>query len=194
LPPLSHKFYLASNSPRRLELLQLISIHPIVISPDFDEIFSGDVPPSELAIRLASGKLNSVKEKVPEGLVLSADTLVIFENQILGKPANHQEAEEMLRLLSGNWHSVITGFSLLNKGNGRIINRFSHTRVHFRNLAEYEIAEYIESGSPFDKAGGYGIQDSFGAIFVDEIAGDFYNVVGLPLAEVYKAIKEITGD
>lgn len=194
MPPLSHKFYLASNSPRRLELLQLISIHPIVISPDFDEIFSGDVPPSELAIKLASGKLDSVRDKVPEGLVLSADTLVIFGNQILGKPANHHEAEEMLRLLSGNWHSVITGFSLLNKGNGRIINRASQTRVHFRNLAEYEIAEYIESGSPFDKAGGYGIQDSFGAIFVDEIAGDFYNVVGLPLAEVYKAIKEITGD
>lgn len=194
MPPLSHKFYLASNSPRRLELLQLISINPIVVKPDFDEVLRNNIPPKQLAIELASGKLNSVKNRVSDGLALSADTLVILGSQNLGKPSNHQEAEEMLRMLSGQWHAVITGFTLYNPFNKREISRTAETRVHFRELENYEIEEYIASGSPFDKAGGYGIQDSFGAIFVDQIEGDYYNVVGLPLAEVYRAIKEIIHD
>ncbi|MCC6548543.1 MAG: septum formation protein Maf [Ignavibacteriaceae bacterium] len=194
MPPFTRKFYLVSNSPRRLELLNLISIHPIVVSPEFDEQFSDGVFPQELALQLAKGKLNSVRAKVSDGLALSADTLVILGSRILGKPSNHSEAEEMLRLLSDQWHSVITGFSLWNSFNNRRINRAIETRVHFRSLEQFEINEYIESGSPFDKAGGYGIQDSFGAIFVDKIEGDFYNVVGLPLSEVYRAIKEILHD
>lgn len=191
MPSFTHKFYLASNSPRRLELLQLISIYPVVISPDFEEILSDKIPPSTLAAQLAIGKLQSVKERISEGLVLSADTLVIMGEKILGKPSNHDEAEQMLRMLSGQWHSVITGFALWNSLDHKEIIRTVETKVHFRNLESAEIDEYVTSGSPFDKAGGYGIQDSFGAIFVDKIEGDFYNVVGLPLAEVYRAIKEI---
>lgn len=194
MPPLSHNFYLASNSPRRLELLQLISIQPIVISPSFDEFLNDEIPPEQLATELAKGKLNSVKNRVSDGLALSADTLVIHESKNLGKPADPKEAAEMLRKLSGTWHSVITGFALWNPFNGSEINHTVTTQVHFRNLEQSEIEEYVKSGSPFDKAGGYGIQDSFGAIFVDKIEGDFYNVVGLPLAEVYRSIKEILND
>lgn len=189
---IAEKIYLASNSPRRLQLLQLLNIFPDVLVPSFDENIPYEPNASDYAVDIALGKLRSITFQETSGIVISADTVVQLSGQYLGKPENLSEAETMLRSLSGNWHEVVTGCAVKNLKNDNITTIFESTRVHFRVLRDSEITDYAESGLCFDKAGAYGIQDPFGAVFVDRIEGDFYNVMGLPISRLYSTLLSIT--
>jgi septum formation protein len=186
-----YKIVLASKSPRRAKLLKQINLNFKVISAEIDEIVKKDEKPSDVVKRLASEKLDAVKPKVKEGIIVSADTIVVLDNKIIGKPKNEKDAEKILKSLSGRTHFVYTGFSILNLYNEKRITRVEKTAVTFRELNTAEIKDYIKTGSPMDKAGAYGIQDDFGAVFVKKISGCYYNVVGLPLMNFYKSLTGI---
>ncbi|HCF49794.1 MAG TPA: septum formation inhibitor Maf [Syntrophomonas sp.] len=181
---------LASQSPRRKTLLELIglrfSCNPADVDESFDN-FNGD--PAAACLELAASKARAVAAQEPEALIIAADTIVVVDNRILGKPRDKWEAFEMLSLLSGREHRVITGLCVLNTCNGSIQAASEITRVRFRNIQEDEIWAYIASGEPLDKAGSYGAQ-GLGAVFVDHIDGCFYNVVGLPLHTLYFMLKK----
>lgn len=180
---------LASQSPRRISLLRQIGIQPMVIAADVEEDFRSDETPIETALRLSLKKVRAVEGNVKEGIIVGADTIVVLDGQLLGKPEDEHDAHRMLRLLSGKTHSVITGFALLDMPTRTWATDYEETRVTFRELPDEEIAEYISGGSPMDKAGAYGIQDDYGAVFVTRIEGCFYNVVGFPLAKFYSRLQ-----
>lgn len=150
--------------------------------------------PEEYAQTLAFLKAKEVSKRHRNALVIGADTIVVQNNTILGKPVDENEAHSMLRTLSGSEHDVVTGLCLLttdmNYESEKKETIAVTTRVRFDELTDQEIKDYIDSGSPFDKAGGYGIQDDWGAIFVREIEGDFYNVVGFPINRFYGLLKQ----
>lgn len=180
---------LASQSPRRRELLAGFISEFEVIADNSEEIVIPDVPPEETVRRLALQKAENVAEKcAPNALVIAADTIVYIDGRILGKPAGEEEAAEMLHMLSGREHHVCTGFAVVDKKIGKTLCDFERTVVRFRHLSEEEIARYIKSGEPMDKAGAYGIQD-IGALFVEGIRGDYFNVVGFPLCALSKMLK-----
>lgn len=184
--------YLASKSPRRRKLLKLLNIKFKAISVDLDETIKNGEAPINAVKRIALEKLDAARLHLKKGLIITADTVVVIDNKIIGKPKDEADAKKILKKLSGNTHEVFTGFALYNsKSNKRIVD-YEGTKVTFRKLDEVEILEYIKSGSPMDKAGAYGIQDDFGAVFIEKINGCYYNVVGLPLAKLYKRLKEIT--
>lgn len=169
---------LASGSPRRRELLdQMGLIYKIDVS-DADESFSGS--PEDMVLELSKRKAEAVSERHPNSLVLAADT-VVFYGEILGKPHTSERAAQMLHMLSGNWHDVYTGLTLIDTVSGRIMSRADRTRVHFVSLSDAEIQHYSETPEPLDKAGGYAIQGKAG-MFIDRIEGSYSNVVGLPMA------------
>ena len=126
-------------------------------------------------------------------MIIGADTIVVFNGRILGKPANKKEAARMLRLLSGNEHRVFTGLAMIDKRKQFIYRTFEITFVKFRKLTGKEIAFYTSTGSPLDKAGAYGIQDDFGSTFVERIRGDYFNVVGLPILKTYLGLEKHLG-
>lgn len=177
---------LASASPRRQELLKLIFDDFSVIAADIEEIVPPEITIENAPVFLARQKAMHIAKEHTDSLVIGADTSVICDGKILGKPKSKAEAREMLRLLSNNTHKVITGCALAF--NGKISSFSSVTEVEFLSLSEKEIEEYIEGSEPYDKAGGYGIQ-SKGGLFVKRINGDYFNVVGLPLAELNRVIK-----
>ena len=182
-------FILASGSPRRNHLLTVTGFRFTVTPPDVDESVIKGESAEEMVTRLALEKGIVVSHQHPEALVLSADTCVVLQGEILGKPASHDEACDMLRRLSGRRHIVHTGIALVHKQSGRSVRRVETTAVDFAPLSEAELRSYVEGGSPMDKAGGYGIQDDSGAFFVQGIEGDFYNVMGLPLRLLYVTLK-----
>lgn len=192
-----YKFILGSNSPRRKELLQMIGLEFEVIVSDVDE----DIPHTDnypLYVNfLSEAKAKSVMQictnKFDKYIILAADTIVVNNGNILNKPANFDEAFSMLSELSDNTHRVFTGFTIIIHENGKqtIINDFEVTEVTFRKLSDIEITDYINTGSPMDKAGSYGIQEDLGAVFVSKINGCYYNVVGLPLQKIYVKLADI---
>lgn len=135
--------------------------------------------------RLALEKAREVASRVSRGSVVGADTIVVLEGSVLGKPRDPRQARIMLRRLSGRTHTVYTGIALVDAATGRSTSFYERTRVTFRNITTTEIREYVRTGSPLDKAGAYGIQDDFGAVFVEKVSGCFYNVVGFPLSRFY---------
>ena len=175
------RILLASTSPRRTHLLAQMGIVHEVVAPDYEEKHSTLLPPQELVMKLAHGKAASVAVKHTDCIVLGADTLVFYENQPLGKPSSAEEAKAMLRKLAGKTHDVYTGVALVHENANRSVSDFRHVRVTMRMLRDEEIAWYVKTGEPMDKAGAYSIQ-GIGAPFITEIHGDFYAVVGLPLA------------
>ncbi len=187
-------FVLASRSPRRRRLLEQIGLDFDVDVSDVDESVAIDAEPSSLTETLARRKADDVARRRPEALTLGADTVVVFDGQIMGKPADASEASEMLRQLSGNTHVVYTGIALLHPRSDRAHTTSEATRVTFGEMDDDEISAYVASGSPMDKAGGYGIQDDRGALFVERIDGDYYNVVGLPLRTFYRTMRESFSD
>lgn len=191
----NRKIVLASASPRRKQLLEQLSLNFIVNVSNFDESNLYYENPSDYVINLAKGKAEAVSknQSLSDYIVIAADTTVYFESEYLNKPENELEAKAMLKRLSNNWHSVYSGIYIIDNTNKEVYSDFSETKVKFRELNDSEIEYYIKSGSPLDKAGSYGIQDDFGAVFVEEIIGDYYNVVGLPLVKLYKILKEIVG-
>lgn len=181
---------LASGSPRRREILEQIGIEFIVCVSDVKEVIT-KTNPDQVVLELAEQKGEFVAKQFKEGIILSADTIVSAKGQILGKPQGKEEAYEMLQCLSGQTHSVYTGVCILRKEKGQITGKklfFEETKVEMYPLTEQEIQNYIEDGEPLDKAGAYGIQGK-AAIFVKAIQGDYYNVVGLPVARVYQELK-----
>ncbi len=185
------QIYLASSSPRRKRLLQQLNIPFKTFSVDIDEKIKKNESPVRAVKRLSLEKMDMAKKIVKRGIIITADTIVVLDNQIIGKPKNKKDAKKILKKLSGRTHKVYTGFSVFNSVNGKIITEYEKTFVKFRELNKKEIVDYISTGSPMDKAGAYGIQDDFGAVFVEKINGCYYNVVGLPLTKVYKSLLKV---
>ena len=179
---------LASASPRRLELLNLLNIYPDVKIPELDEIPVEGELPGNFVSRIAYEKGRSIAEKNnSENLTISADTIVLLDNMIIGKPSGREDAFKMLKLLAGKEHKVITGISLIYRGDKRIKN--SMTEVKFSQLSDKEIEYYLDTEIFLDKAGAYAIQGN-ASIFVERINGCYFNVMGFPLNLFYSLIRE----
>jgi len=185
------QIYLASKSPRRRKLLKQIAVKFKSLSLDLNEDIIDGEHPVRTVKRLALHKSDAAIKKIKSGIVITADTIVVLNNEIIGKPKNKKDAFDILSRLSGKTHSVYTGFVICNTSTGRKIVDYEKTKVTFRKLLPEEIRNYIKTGSPMDKAGAYGIQDDFGCLFIDKIAGDYYNVVGLPLVNLYNILKRL---
>ena len=183
--------YLASKSPRRKKLLKQLNLKFKTIDLHFHEKVNDKEYPVSIVRRLSIEKLNKALLKIKKGIIITADTIVVIDNHILGKPKNKIDAKRILKKLSGRTHIVYTGFSIYNSENNKIISDFEKTLVTFRKLTNQEIDDYISTGSPMDKAGADGIQDDFGAVFIEKIDGCYYNVVGLPLAKLYHNLLRI---
>ena len=181
---------LASASPRRRLLLKQIGLTFRVLPSRVDERFSRKETPSQNVKRIALEKAQDVASRLTRGIVIGADTIVVIGSRILGKPDGPGEAASMLRALSGKKHVVHTGFALVDARTGKWLTDAVRTEVTFRRLAEAEIRSYVSSGSPLDKAGAYGIQDDYGAVFVEKVNGCFYNVVGFPLERFFRRLQE----
>ncbi len=182
------KIILASASPRRKELLGKITTNFSVIVSGEDEK-GVKAPPESLCQALAKQKAGAVAKQNYDSVVIGADTIVVFNDKILGKPSTTEENIEFLKTLSGNAHYVLTGFAVYYKG--ELYSGVEKTKVVFRHLTDTEILDYCYNGGGLDKAGGYGIQDGD---FVKEIVGDYDNVVGFPTARIEKILKKICGD
>ena len=183
--------YLASKSPRRRSMLNMMGINHTAISIEMDEIINENQSPVENVKRIALEKCRLALEEIKEGIVITADTIVVVDGRIIGKPNNKTDAKKILNTLSGRSHLVYTGFSISNKKKNKSITDYSKTKVTFKKLTTKEISDYIKTGSPMDKAGAYGIQDDFGAVFVEKISGCYYNVIGFPVSKIYQAFKII---
>jgi septum formation protein len=182
------KIILASQSPRRKELLHLAEIDFDVIVANTDESYPEGLSFEETAIHIAVNKALAVAEKTDKTqTILAADTIVICNDKIIGKPEDREDAIAILMALAGNTHQVITGVCILNEGE---INSFADvTKVHFHNLSLVQIIYYVDKYKPYDKAGAYAIQEWIGAVGIKKIEGDFYNVMGLPISRVVDALK-----
>ncbi|MGB9699331.1 MAG: Maf family protein [Thermodesulfobacteriota bacterium] len=181
---------LASSSPRRQELLSLLGVSLRIVPSEVEEILRKGELPEEYVRRLAITKAQQVAEKFPEFWVLAADTIVVIDGEVLGKPKDVQEAEYMLKKLSDQEHRVITGYCLLQIKGGKKRERVVSSLVKFKRLSAEEIRWYINTGEPFDKAGGYAVQGK-AAFMIKEIKGSYTNVVGLPLCEVIEDLQEL---
>jgi MAF protein len=178
------KVVLASGSPRRREIMTAVGWPFEVRTPDVDESVRPGEDPVDYVQRLAQAKALAVTEQIETGLVLAADTTVVIDREILGKPEDDEDAKRMLRLLRGKWHEVLTGVSLV-RVNGPTVSSFERTRVRFAAMTKQEIDWYVSLGEPLGKAGAYGIQGP-AALFIEEIEGDYLNIVGLPIRLVYE--------
>lgn len=180
--------YLASKSPRRKKLLRQLNLNFKTITVHADESIKNSERPADIVRRLSLNKLKEAEKKIKKGIIITADTIVVLEGKVLGKPSGPSSAERMLKMLSGKTHTVYTGFAIYNSVKNKTVLDYEKTAVTFRRLNSKEIKDYVATGSPLDKAGSYGIQDDFGAVFVSKINGCYYNVVGLPLTKLYKAL------
>jgi len=183
------KIVLASASPRRREILEITGLKFDVCPSEYSEDLTLSLKPHKLAKFLSLKKAEEVAQKYPDSIIIAADTFIYFKNRLLGKPDTPEDAEKMLELLNGKVHSVITGFTVLDTGDGRIVSQSVATKVSFRKLSAEEIRAYIKSGEPLDKAGAYAVQ-GLGAVFIERIEGDFFNVVGLPLSALTECLKK----
>lgn len=183
--------YLGSKSPRRRKLLKQLGFKFRSFSVDLmEELLDGEHPIRTVK-RLSREKMFEAAKKVEWGIVITADTIVVLNKEIIGKPKNKKDAIRILKKLSGKTHSVYTGFAVFNKSRDHIIVDYEKTSVTFHNLTNKQIVDYVGTGSPMDKAGAYGIQDDFGAVFVKKVNGCFYNVMGLPLSKLYQTLIKV---
>jgi len=180
---------LASGSPRRREILANTNVKFTVITSDIDEKIFEDEEPTQLVLRLAFEKCMGVALKNPNDLVIGADTIVVLDNKILGKPKDEEEAFDMLSKLSNREHQVITGISIVNLANEKKLVDYAISNVKFKKLTDQDIKDYISTKECLDKAGSYGIQ-GYGALLVEEIKGDYFNIVGLPISKLSDILKE----
>jgi septum formation protein len=179
------KLILASGSPRRTEILTSVGWEFLKHPADIDETERPNEPPDDYVLRLAREKAETVAVSYPDQIVLGADTTVVIEGQIIGKPDDLGHASEMLRKLAGNWHEVLTGVAVVRNGN--TVSGLQRTRVKFAPMNEPEIAFLAKMGDPLDKAGAYAVQAQ-AALFIEGIEGDYWNVVGLPINLVYEMV------
>ena len=186
---LREKLILASGSPRRKELLTAVGWEFEAITAGIDESVKPGEHPAVYVQRLALGKAEAVAAKLEHGLVLGADTTVVVDHQILGQPVDDADAKRMLDLLNGKWHEVLTGVALVRAGGESRVD-FETTRVRFAHMTAREIDWYIATGEARGKAGAYGIQGAAG-LFIEEIEGDYFNIVGLPIRLVYELASQV---
>lgn len=185
------KLILASSSARRAEILRAAGWPFAAVAADIDESPRQGEDAVSYVRRLALTKAQTVAREFNEGLVLGADTTVLVEGEMLGQPRDDDDARRMLKLLSGNWHEVLTGVALLRAGeNTQPLVDHETTRVRFARMSDEEIDWYVATGEPRGKAGAYGIQGP-AALFVEEIQGDYFNIVGLPVRLVYELIRKM---
>lgn len=182
---------LASASPRRHQILQEAAI-PFTVQPSsVDETYPEHFQPSAIPVHLAEKKARYFKEDLKDRLILAADTIVTMDNQVLGKPANSEDAKAYLDQLSGRTHTVITGVCLLTSTVQESF--YEATEVTFRSLSTREIAYYVDTFQPYDKAGAYGIQEWIGITGIESVSGSYWNVIGLPMETVFQRLKTIGG-
>jgi septum formation protein len=185
------KLVLASGSPRRAEILERAGWPHEIIVAGIDETFFPNEKATDYVQRLARSKAEAVASRLSAGLVLGADTTVVVANQILGQPADEADARRMLKLLNAKWHEVLTGVALVRVG-GETRVAYETTRVRFAEMSDSEIDWYISTGEPFGKAGAYGIQGK-ASLFIEEIEGDYFNIMGLPIRLVYELATDLHG-
>jgi len=178
---------LASQSPRRRELLGLFHIPFTVCVADVDETMDPSADPRQEVARVSRCKAEAIA-CAPGDVVIAADTIVVLEGQVLGKPRDAAHAVEMLTALSSRDHQVMTGVTVLRQG--RALTHTEVTDIHFRPMSQKEIAAYVATGEPMDKAGAYGIQGG-AALFAEKMQGDYYNVMGLPVCALWKLLKQL---
>jgi septum formation protein len=187
----SRKYILASKSPRRISLLRQIGITFTSVDSNADEFESNYHHPVAIVKHNSKLKARSVRNKFKNKIIIAADTVVYINRFVLHKPANKNEAFVFLKMLSNKSHTVYTGIYLINNSTDKEIFDYEKTKVKFRKLSDDEIRYYIKHYNPIDKAGAYGIQEDFGCLFIEKIIGDYYNVVGLPLAKLYLNLLKI---
>jgi septum formation protein len=180
---------LASASPRRKDLLKQIGLEFNVITSNVDEDIQDYTSPEDLVEKLSYIKAEDVAKCTRKGIIIGADTIVVHNGKILGKPVNEEDAKIMLKALSGDSHRVITGITVLDVENEKCITTHEKTIVNFKKLSLAELEGYVASNEPFDKAGSYGIQ-GLGAVLVEKIEGCYFNVVGLPINRLAEVLKE----
>jgi septum formation protein len=187
--PFKHKIILASKSPRRQELLRLMDVDFRIVLKDVDESYPENLSPVEIAVHIAEKKAKAFDESVNDEIVLTADTIVAIDGHILGKPETKEHAAEMLAMLSGKVHRVVTGVCLLYKHKYNLFHDVSE--VFFRKISAEEIDFYVNKYEPLDKAGAYGIQEWIGLIGIERINGSYTNVVGLPTEKLYQQLMKL---
>jgi septum formation protein len=178
---------LASQSPRRKQLLEWAEIDFDVIVADTDETFPRHLAPADVAMHIAAEKAKAVQEKGGSKIIIAADTIVVLKNEIIGKPVNRNDAIDILNKLSGSHHKVITGVVICKEG--KVVSFADTTDVEFHVLNQSQIEFYVDKYKPYDKAGAYAIQEWIGVVGIKCINGDFYNVMGLPVSRVVQALQ-----
>lgn len=181
---------LASKSPRRQELLKGLELPFVILTKEVEESYPAEMLPKEVPVFLSEKKAKAFETDLTENdLLITSDTIVVLEGEILEKPQDRAHAEEMLKKLSGKQHSVFTGLHV--KWKGKHISKVDETKVWFKKLSPEEIDFYLDHFQPYDKAGSYGVQEWIGYIAVEKMEGSFYTVMGLPLALLYEILKNI---
>lgn len=183
----AHKIILASGSPRRRELLSSLGLEFEIYKPEVDESRLNNERPEDLCRRLSRIKARAASQKFHDSIIIAADTIVVIDGLILGKPSDRQNAFDMLKTLQNREHEVLTGLTVCS--DAKIISHVEHTRVKFRQLSDSQIKNYIASGECDDKAGAYAVQGK-GALLVESLRGDYFNVVGLPVCALGKILAE----
>jgi septum formation protein len=188
---ITEKLILASKSPRRSELLRAVGWPFEVVPADIDETRHPNETAVDYVKRLAIEKAEAVAGRLSTGVILAADTTVVVDDHVLGQPSDDEDARRMLKLMNARWHEVLTGVALLRVGKGDdAVSDYEITRVKFSEMSDEEIDWYVATGEPRGKAGAYGIQGR-AAILIEEIQGDYFNIVGLPLRLVYKMVRKV---
>mgnify|MGYP003394767885 CR=1 FL=1 len=184
------KILLASGSPRRVDLLKRAGVPFTAEESEYEEDLGLQCPPKELAVELAKGKAASAAQKHTDAVIIAADTTVVLGSLVLGKPHTPERAKEMLHMLSGTTHSIVTGYVVLDVATGERRTGSVETTIHFKKISEDEIDAYVETGESLDKAGAYAIQGE-GRRFVEKYEGDYEGAVGLPVGLILEALKEL---
>ncbi|MCP3773993.1 Maf family protein [Paenibacillus sp. MZ04-78.2] len=186
------KLVLASSSPRRQELIQMLRLPFEIITNDVDETISTDLPPDRIVeeLSLRKAKASTARVTDSQSIVIGSDTIVVYSQQVLGKPKDQEDAFRMLKLIEGTTHQVYTGITCIDVGESRIITRSKVTDVRMKALSDEQIRSYIATGEPMDKAGAYAIQ-GIGSTIVESIHGDHFNVVGMSLSLLSEMLEEL---
>jgi len=190
---MKRKIILASKSPRRKSLLEQIGLRFDTRESKYEEDMEKYSDPYKLVKYLALKKAEDVARHYKNAIIIGADTVVIVKNKIVGKPKDAKEAKNILEDVSGKKYTVLSGYAVIDTKNKKAINGVGEAKVEFKKLSNKEIDSYISTGEPFDKAGGFGIQN-VAAVFIEGVQGDFYSIVGLPLNKIYEALKRMGVD
>ena len=186
----SYKIILASQSPRRAEILRMIGVNFKVDSSNINEEMNQKIEQNEIVMNISKAKAEKISHKYPDNIIIGADTIVVYNEKIFGKPKDKNESRKMLKALSGDCHKVITGVTIMNKKLGVLKNFSESTKVFVQKIPSKQIEFYVNNYNTLDKAGSYGIQEWF-SVYIKKINGCYYNVMGLPVSKLYKHLAEI---